>query len=123
VLHGLEAGLALPKSEIVLQVVQIRADSFVLGKGRQRELGDYQSNARGVRELEYFAEGRGSAAALQEQIALISGHKEEVPEIWTRLPLRLSTDLGSLLRPTRLCGFGRRWRCRPRVRPLRPLGN
>jgi hypothetical protein len=50
--------------QVVLEVVQIRADSFVLGQGRQRELGDDQSNARDVRELKYFAEGWGAAAAL-----------------------------------------------------------
>ena len=49
---------ALPKARVVLEVVQIRADSFVLGQGRQREVGDYESNARDVRELKYFAESR-----------------------------------------------------------------
>jgi hypothetical protein len=43
------------RSELVLEVVQRRADSFVVGQGRQGELGDDQSNARGVRELKYFA--------------------------------------------------------------------
>jgi len=88
----------------VLEVVQVDADSSVLGERRQRQFGDNQSRARAFREFKYIAEGWGGAAPLQEQIPPVTRHKEQMSEIWTWLPVPFKTALTLLFRRTRLRG-------------------